>query len=273
MILNTGDKKLKVIREVQKNEVSEVYICKEIENNIKTYHTLWMVKDRELAKKMLEYEQCSCFCVGETVCFLLPYEEPRPIQDYFIGVIGDNPGLEDGIYRACVVCCMASKISYPILYLMLKQGQLYLSKDGSIHFGYLLDLQKMSFDITEADCAIACAELICRLYQTSRKAKNKMAIRLLEQKCSNRSYYDFMGLLSDVRMFTGESVKKNYIGQWKEEIVSRKDKLFRILCMISIIMIVIVLIVFLMDLFLGDTALYRLFAPAIERIGTESLLQ
>ena len=272
MILNAGDKKLKVIREVQKNEINDIYICKEEGSSIGTYHTLWLVKRREIAKKILRYEKYPCFSFKEGIYFLFPYEEPRPILNYFLSVAGDDVREED-IYRDCVVQCMASDIPYPILYLILKQGQLYLSKDGSIHFGYLLNLETISFGVTEKECAGACAELLCNLYSISHKVKNKMAIRLLEQKCRNHSYYNFTELLTDVRMLAEKPERKKYIRHWKEGIVSKKDQLFRILCVISMIMIFIVLIVFLMNLFLGDTALYRLFAPAIERIGTESLLQ
>ena len=140
MILNIGNRKLNCVQVIEENPVNNTYICEELEE-IRKYYTVWELKERTIAKELLKCQEYTGYVYQERIYFLFPYEEPRLIMNYYWHVISEYPNLKEKILRECVIACMNSKVPYAVLLLILQQRQLYIEKDGSIHFGHLLSFE------------------------------------------------------------------------------------------------------------------------------------
>lgn len=273
MIRNTGSRQLFCLREVWDNEVNAVYVCEDMGDGIGTRYTVWEVKDREIAKKILQKSEYECFSHRDSLCFLFPYQEPRPITSYYLSVVGPEPDSRERIWKDLVVTCMNSRVPWPVLYLMLKQEQIDLSRDGSVHLGYLLNLEEYTADATEGQCACQCAGLLLRLLRQEPSKRTDLARQLLTAKLKKKRYTGFLELLRDIQMVTRKAEKESVRKRLKREAGKRKDRAYRVLAAISIVLAVLVLIMLLMKIFFGDIALFDLFRQSVKTIGTESLLQ
>lgn len=273
MILNTGSKRLFCLREVWNNETNAVYVCEIMDGSVKALYTVWEVKDREIARKILEKSEYECFSHQGNLCFLFSYQEPRPIAAYYLSVVEREPESRERIWKDLVVSCMGSQVSYPILYQMLRQEQIYLSRDGSVHLGYLLNLKDFAAEATEGQCACLCAGLLLKLLEQEPPKRTDLARQLLTAKLDRKRYTGFLELLRDIQMVTRRIEKESVKKKLKREAEKRKDKAYRVLKVISIVLAVLVLVMLLMQLFFGDIALFDIFRQSIKVIGTESLLQ
>lgn len=273
MILNTGSKRLSCIREVWNNATNAVYVCETADGSVKAYYTVWQVKDREIARKILRKNEYECFSHQGSLCFLFPYQEPRPVTSYYLSVAEREPESRERIWKDLVLSCMGCEVSYPILYQMLKQEQIYLSRDGSIHLGYLLNLEGFAAEATEGQCACLCAGLLLKLLKQEPSKRTDLARQLLAAKLDKKRYTGFLELLRDIQLITRKVEKESVKKKLEREAGKRKDKAYRALKVISIVLAVIVLIMLLMQLFFGDIALFDIFRQSMKAIGTESLLQ
>lgn len=271
MILETGTRTLRCIREVIRGKVNDVFVCEDRQEGVLKYHTLWMVKNRKTAKMLLAgWKACECFAYEEKLCFLLPYEKERSLERFYAGTVQKGQVSGESIWEALTAGCMTSRIPYPLLSLILEQGQVSLEKDGSIHFGYLIDLEEYDSQVTEEACAVKCARLLITLME--QEGKRAAGKTLLERKVEKGEYQGFTQLYQDVKVLAQSSGRKKgkYSFQKKQQIYTR---LFHILKLICILLLILAGILFLTNLLLGDGALFRLLAPSIKQIGTESLLQ
>ena len=53
MLLNTGKKQYRIIREVLTGEVNDVYVCQDSNESMAPYRTVWLVKDRQVARELM----------------------------------------------------------------------------------------------------------------------------------------------------------------------------------------------------------------------------
>lgn len=272
MILNTKSRQLSCIQVVCNNETNAACVCKTADGGTVAYYTVLLVKNRTVARKMLKTNEYECFSHQDSLCFLFPYSEPRTITRYYLSVVEHRCGNREKIWKDLVVSCMTSGIAWPLMYLILNQEQVSLAGDGSIYFGYLLNLEEYTEEITEAMCANRCAKLLLELLRQEQK-QHDLGISLLTAKLSKGCYQGFLELLSDIQMVTAIGEKESVKAKLKRQVEKQKDKAFRVLVGTSVVLVVLVIIMLLMKLFLGDVSLFDIFRQSIKEIGTESLLQ
>ena len=149
---------------------------------------------------------------------------------------------------------------------------LNLASDGSVYFGYEMDLSKLDDTISEKECTDICAKILLKMLQP-KAGQKATSYYLLEKKTANSSYTRFPDLYRDI---TIAAVSKKKITVWfliKLWIKRNSDTIIGVLFWISLILAVITLSIILSRIFLGGNSWFRLLFNTFKKIGTESLLQ
>ncbi len=244
MILNTGKISYKVIREVFEGKINNVYICQNQNDRKSAYKTVWIVKDRSVARMLIEnLEDCceECFMKNEDACFVFPYMQERPLNRFYLSTIQNKPDIKQRIWLEIVVKCMTSKLSAPLMNLILNQGQINIEPDGSIWFGFLLDLSKYDNTVTEKDNVATCAEIIVELIEKEQTNRKDVVARLLNKKLDKEEYLEFIQLYKDIRLITGEEENEDKTKKITKFVLSEQDKIYKILSVFSIILVCVVI--------------------------------
>lgn len=279
MVLRTGRKAYEVIREVLEREANSVYVCREQEKPNASYKTIWIVKDRRIVRALLENADTYCeetFMQNENAGFVFPYIRERPLRKFYLNSIREGFCTRQQVWLALVEQCMVSKLPPAVVYLILSQGQVQAAPDGSIQFGFQLDLSEYDDSICERDNVIACADEILYLIRLEEQigkgdVARAQAAALLEKKLEREEYQELIQLYRDIRLLgRADSVGKKRRGKIA---VSEWDWLYRLLFGICIILICLVVLLAAGNLFLGDVFFWKLFDGSLDMIGTESLLQ
>lgn len=281
MLLNTGKKQYKVIREVLKGEVNEICVCQNPDEPAAPYKTVWLVRNRRIAKELmgkLDGVCEECFMYSEAAGFVFAYDGERPLGRFYLNAVQDNPAAGPGIWLELVVRCMTSGLPPAVLNVILRQRQIHIGADQSIWFGYFLDLSEYDAGVGEAENVALCATRIMELIESglvlkTDAAKNIRVMKLIQKKLNRKKYQEFMQLYSDIRLMTRESASRNGKGRLKAFAMSRQDLIYQILAVLCIVLVCIVIFMLVGHLFFGEYSFWKLFYDPLERIGTESLLQ
>lgn len=283
MIVNTGKKQYEIIQDVYLGSTNDVYVCREVNNPNKEYKTLWMIKDRNTAKKILqEFDMCKqsknsiysdCFAVRDNLCFTFPYSQERPLRKFYVSTLQKDICSRQQIWMELITKCMTSTLPDAVLKMLFQQNQIELSEDGSIYFNYALDLSQYSDTDDKIPSVILCAREIINLIQLEDSYQDREILRLIEHKLQRNEYLQYIELYKDMKILTNPRDKENRREAIRNWCSSKKDTFFHILSGIAIAMVIIILFLLIMRLIFGDFALFRLFSGPIVQIGTESLLQ
>lgn len=268
------------VRLVLRNEVNEVHVCRNLINNSTGLYTVICVKDHRYVKDFLTVcEQMKsdenffidCFSDGDNQIIVFPYVKERLLKDFYRPDILSLSECED-ICINTIIACMSSSLPWPILYLALSQGQLHLSRDGSVYLGYLLDLKGLDVSCGEKECTVQCAALLLDLLRP-KAGRQANSLKLLEKKVAKESYIRFVELYKDIRISAVPKDKTGILESIRRWFVRNKDALFRLLLWISIVLAVFVVLSFISQLVFGEVPWLRLFINSFDKIGTESLRQ
>jgi len=279
MIFQSGKMRLQDIRTVKAGSVNDIYICRDLHALGGNYYTLLVVKDHAAAKAYLEileeqeeeYES-SCieyFSADGFFCIVFPYKKERPLSAFYMGEAYSLAECEE-ICMNLILACITERMPFPILYLMLKQEQVHLSKGRDIYFSYQIDLSELDKNVTERDCVIICGEILQRLLEP--KAKQKAAsYQLLCKKCSKRSYAQFIELYRDIRASSAAEKKKGLRARLKAFYLGHQDRIFRMLLRICIVLALAAAVSLISRIAFGEVLWLRLFSNGFRMIGTEDL--
>lgn len=277
-----GDMLLSAIGTLFRGSVNDVLVCTDLNSPYRPKYMLLLLHDRSCIRNLIsvleEGEEYSpqkkhpyllCFSDNELMGFVFPYRGERLLSDYVQGQ-ATTPQLQERLCINLVVECMASSLPFPLLYLVLKQQQIHLEKDGSVYLVPALDLSKLDSGIKEADCVYLCASQVLEILRLGgRKRLNSR--ELVEKKIANSSYTSFHELYYDIRVSSlpssKEGLRSRLLGFWQRH----KDQLFRLLLTICVILVILTLLFLLSQLFFGEIPFLRLFEEAFETIGTEDL--
>lgn len=289
MVLSTGRKTYEVIREVLEGEANSVYVCREEKEPDAPYKTVWIVKDRGIVKALLENVDAYCeetFMQNENAGFVFPYVRERPLRKFYLsslsvsnfklGNIGKGFCTRQQVWLALVEQCMVSKLPPAVVYLILSQGQAHLAPDGSIQFGFQLDLSEYDDSICERDNVIACADEIVRLIRLEDMGKKRDTVKmqaaaLLEKKLEREEYQEWIQLYRDIRLL-GRSGSE---GKKRRGIIAMSEWIwgYHLLSGVCIILVCMVVLMAVGHVFFGEASFWKLFVSSLDTIGTESLLQ
>lgn len=278
MIYRSERMTLRSVMDMFQGEVNDVIICEEISGGRGNYYTLLAVKDHKTVKKLLgivektERDMDCCvdmFSFNNCFCMLFPYIKERKLNDFYMANAVSLAVCED-ICLSLLLQCMSSTLPYPLLELVLKQGQIHLLKDNSVVLGYCLDLSELKENSGQKECAMQCAICVSELLQEKISKKN-VSYQLLLKKIPKQNYQDFRELYKDIRLsktsIEKKGIKKRILGFFRRN----QDSMMKFLIYLSIVLLIIVAVVFISDLIFGENPFFRMFTNSFKKIGTESL--
>ena len=243
--------------------------------------TIIAVRDHDAIRTLMEAESTvanmknsqmiDAFSYGNDYVLVFPYRQERPLKTFFVGEALSLSEIEEIGTNLLLSCIMAS-LPYPILYLLLEQGQINLAKDGSVFFSFVVDLKEMDLKRTERDCTVKCAQILRAMLATKEDERN-ISYELISRKTDNNSYSSFTELYRDLRIAAMPVEKRGLIVRIKSFFMRNADLLFGILFWVCLILGIIALIILLSNVVWGDVPILRLFVNTFKNIGTESLLQ
>lgn len=281
MIYQSQKMRLQCVRIVSKSEINDILICQDLNMADDSLYTLLVVKDHDTVKKYLQIFEnthnslhdsfVDSFSDGSSFCMVFPYKRERALKQFYMGESYSLSECED-VCINLILACITAGIPYPILYLMLEQDQLHLSKDHSVYFSYQIRLDELDDQITERDCVVACARILTELLKP-KETQKAISYILLRKKIAKRNYHKFTELYKDIRIAAVSKNKQGIIARIRNAFSRNKDLLFRIFLRICIVLAVIVVVSFVCQIFFGEVTWLRLFINGFKKIGTESLIQ
>ncbi|MBQ3789324.1 MAG: hypothetical protein II800_00160 [Lachnospiraceae bacterium] len=280
MIYRASNMTLAGIRSVKDTPACAIEICRNTDAPQGDYYTVITIEDHQLFHDFLDvYDRADpsttryidCFSEGDRHTIVYPYAPERPLEEFYFGEALSLSESED-ICINVIVSCMAARLPWPILYLILTQGQLHLARDGQVSLGYQIDLTELESDRDERDCAIECARLLKRLLE-SKAGQKAMSFILLKKKIAKRSYSGFAELYKDVRIAAVPKEQQGWRLKLRLWVARNRDTMFRLLLIVCLIMAIVAAALFITQAIFGDVPWLRLFISSFKRIGTESLLQ
>lgn len=309
MEYEAAGKRLARVGTILEGEANEVYICQNRAVLEKERYLLWELKDRGIARYLLEQdnqrsqalsslqkerEQApspimpfeEVFLCGDRVCFLFPYEEPRPLLRYAVLL---QPWEKERVPVQLFALCMGAALPWPLLYMLLASKNVNVRKDGCVYFTYELDLAELDPDKTEKDCVSVFIVLLLKAMESCTvkffqwsmlwgRNKNEESIhrhrykekqernrrRLLEKKAARGQYETLLEVYQD---FRAPVVRKKRLQ------LSPKAKkwLYRLAIWTAVICIVLAAGAVISSVFFRDMPLLRVFSNTFDKIGTQNL--
>jgi hypothetical protein len=272
---------LNVTQELFRGEVNDVVVCQDLSAVTKVFYTVLIIKDHEVAKQVLRiYEKHGAESertyitkgtYQDDYLMVFPYEEERDLERFFQAEVDTLDSCE-ALCSEVVIKCMTSGIPYPIMYLQFLQKKINKSKSGEVFFSYSLDLKELSESVGEKECVSACAKMLFGLLARVTD-ETTVSYTLLMKKTSRGGYFKFIDLYKDIQAATVTIEKKKLWVRIKQFFSRNRERIFRTILVISMLVALIALVMLLSQMFFGDIPLYRLFVNTFKKIGTESLLQ
>lgn len=282
MLLDTGKTQYRIVREVLNGEANDVYVCQSPDSAVTPYKTVWLVRDHQIAKDLMGKLSgvCEeCFMHNEEAGFVFPYEGERPLEKFYRNALQGGAVSGAEIWLELIVKCMTSGLPHAVLNVILKQRQIHIGADGTLWFGYFLDLSGYDGQAEEEENVALCAACIMNLIEsgtvgkTADAVKNSRVSNLLQKKQDRGKYQEFMQLYSDVRLVTREREGARGKEKFKLLALSGQDTIYRVLAALCIVLVCMTVLVLIGHLFFGEFSFWKLFRDPLDRIGTESLLQ
>ncbi len=277
VVIGTGERQYTVIQEVISGKVNDVYVCSGPSGS-SGYHTVWLIKDRAVAKHLASAlcGLAECFMERDMLCFVFPYEQERPLERFYYAAVKNGTVRPHEIWLGIVTLCMTCGMCHSLIYLMLSQGQVSISADGGTRFQYFVDLSDYDADLSEEDSVRKCAGLLLELMEMTGDVKGretKEAAGLILKKYERKEYREYIQLYMDMKLLGGKTDKTRFFEAVLKFLLRNRDLIFKFLLAVCIVLVAFVCILLISRLILGDFAFYRLWGGPIKQIGTESLLQ
>lgn len=280
MIYSVNGMSLDIVRDVWAGDTNDVFICRDLNEQIQIYYTLWVIKSHETVKKLLgiycfnqenEQNDIISFTQSNSFCLLLPYIRERRLPEFYQGSSYDLSTCE-AICKSLVMECMACKIPFPVLYLILKQQRINLREDLGISFDYYLDLAELNRSRAEKDCTILCAEILLKILSTQ-KAERITSYKVISNKVKTGNYRQLIELYKDICLTTVVLDKNSFLRKLKDRLAGGKKAGYRMLWILCLLIALIALITIFSQIIWGNGLLMKLFTNTFTIIGTESLRQ
>ena len=276
-----GQSRYKIIQTVKIGTAGETYVCEDLHDSARGRYTLLAINDHEVMHRFVElYNRdkrdgentvISMFSEEGRFFVVYPYIPERRLFDFYMGETLSLREKEE-ICINLIIACMTSDLPWPLLYLVLKQGEIQLARNRSVSLSYKIDLSDLDDQKTEGDCATECAKILLQLLAPSGRRKPNSYL-LLSKRTEKKSYQTFRDLYKDTTIAAEPERKRGIFGRIKAWFSRNKDDIFRVLLWVSAILFLFVVITFITNLIFGDVPWLRLFIRSFEKIGLESLLQ
>lgn len=287
MVYYAQGMELEVISQAFHGSANDVVVCRDRLSASGTLYTLLAVHDRECARKMLmvmedsqRTGEDSCllrFSQNETMLFLFPYREERKFSAFAPGQM-TSPEAGEAICINLVMECLSTSLPWPLLYLVLEQDCVQIAKDNTVYFTMILDLEDLEPARTERNCVSSCARLLLDLLAGPvaggrRRRKKLKSFELIRKKTGKNAYTGFPELYQDIKVTALPRVKPSLKSRFRIFWQNNRDRLFRLLLVLCILLAIAAVVILVSQLIFGDVPLLRLFRHTFDVIGTENLHQ
>lgn len=287
MVYYAQGMELEVISQVFHGSANDVAVCRDRLSASGTRYTLLAVHDRECARKMLTVMEdnqrsgeSACllqFSQNETMLFLFPYREERKFSAFASGQM-TSPEAGETIGINLVMECLSVNLPWPLLYLVLEQDCVQIAKDNTVYFTMILDLKELEPTRTERNCVSSCARLLLDLLAGptaggKRRRKKLKSFELIRKKTGKNVYTGFPELYQDIKVTALPQVKPSLKSRFRIFWQNNRDRLFRLLLVLCILLLAVAVVILVSQLIFGDVPLLRLFRHTFDVIGTENLHQ
>lgn len=286
MIYYVKDMELEVISQVLHGSVNDISVCRDRLSASGTLYTLLAVHGRECARSLLTVMEDSqrsgespCllqFSQNETMLFLFPYREERKFSVFAAGQM-TSPEAGEAICINLVMECLSTNLPWPLLYLVLEGDCVQIAKDNTVYFTMILDLKDLEPTRTQRNCVSSCARLLLDLLAGPvagggrRHRKKLKSFELIRKKMGRNAYTGFPELYQDIKLAALPQAKPSLKSRFRIFWNSNRDRLFRILLVLCILLAAAAAVVLVSQLIFGDVPLLRLFRHTFDVIGTENL--
>lgn len=279
MVISSSDNSYEIISTIISGEVNDCYIAVDPDDEKGGRYTLLIIREHETVRTLMEIMRLwdnrsespliEAFTSGQDFCMVFPYRTERELRRFFVG---DAYSLSqcEGICINLILACISCNLPPALLFLILNQNLINLSKDDSIFFSFSMDLSGLDKTKNERDCATDCAKILLDILSTKTAEKN-ISYVLLSKKVNNRSYSRFTEIYRDLMIVSAPVKKRGIINRIKSLFYRNMDRLFGILFWICLILMIVALILLFSHLILGDIPFLRIFFNSFKNIGTESL--
>ncbi len=280
MIYQSQTKRLSSLQVILRNQTNEVEICEDLNDSLRSKYTVIVLDDHSIVRRFLKiYNDADYLPSGTEVEYfssegryliVYPYIKPRPLFDFYMGKVTNLSEAEE-ICRNLIVACMTSALPWPVLYLVLKQQQVNLAQDRSVHLSYAIDFSELNEDIGESECVVECAKMLLEILKDKSETRADSYV-LLQKKINRQSYGRFIELYRDIDIAGVAARKKGILVLIRAWYIRNRDTLFRILLTISLLLLIFTIISLITNAIFGDVPWLRIFIRSFEHIGLESLV-
>jgi len=281
MVYQVGKMVLQETQEVFRGKVNDVIICQDMANSGKMYYTVIVVHERNLAKKLMDIfhgkqqQQKNKFVADYTwkdsYIMIFDYVRERSLQQFFKSEVGTLAECEE-LCLNFTVECLACGVPFPMLYLMIMQDQINVSKDKEVYFSYCINLEEFSESVGEKECATLCAQKIFNMLSEFGAAK-ATSYKLLERRSWKSGYHRLVDLYKDLKMASAPLKREGIFSRIGKFYRHNKDRIFKLLLIVCVLLAVLALTMIISQLIFWDFPFIRLFFNTFKKIGKESLLQ
>lgn len=285
MVYYAQGMELEVISRVFCGSVNDVVVCRDRLSASGARYTLLVVHDRDCARKMLlvteggvhreEEDGLRCFSQNETMLFLFPYREERKFSAFASGQM-TSPEAGEAMCINLVMECLSANLPWPLLYLVLEQDCVQIAKDNTVYFTMVLDLAELDPARGERNCVSRCAQMMLDLLAGpvaggKRRSKKLKSFELMWKKMNKNAYTGFPELYQDIKFTALPQVKTTLKEKMRIFWQSNRDRFFRMLLVLCVLLAAVAAIVLVSQLLFGEVPLLRLFRHTFDVIGTENL--
>lgn len=277
MVYYVDDMVLEVVATLFSGKSNDILVCRDRRSPVGARYTLLVIRGKTLVKTFISIAEgggkepffLKSFARNDELIYCFSYQSERRFSAFARGQLL-SPAQGGEICARLVMECASSLFPPPLLYLILTQDNVHLTRDNRIYFTPVFDLSQLDPEKTEADCTVCCAGIILELLEGGSK-KPPESCELIKKKCRSSSYSSFPELYRDIKLtaMPGKkpSIKKRLRALWQR----KKDSLFRFLLVLCAIAVVIAFIMLISQIIFGDIPLLRLFESCFDFIGTEQL--
>lgn len=280
MIYQSDRMRLICIQTLLVSECNDIYVCQDEKSNTNDRYLVLVLKSHDIIRRYIEVcasrEFGNNFMIdhfsdrGVYVC-VLPYIKRRPLLEFYMGE-SMSLAQSETVCSNLVLAMIQSGLPYPLLYLLIRQGQMNLNRDLSVYLSFELDLSELDQTKSEKDCVVECARILLSLFESKQKQK-AISYTLLEKKINSFGYTKFTELYKDITIAAVSSGKLNIVGSIKALWNRTKDNLFQLLLVACVFLIFIAGLSLISQMVFGDVPWLSVLFNNFKQIGTESLLQ
>ncbi|MEG1764899.1 MAG: hypothetical protein RR147_06545 [Oscillospiraceae bacterium] len=268
---------LEVVGTLLHADANDVLVASDLHSPEDAQYTLLVIRDSGCKKKLLSILEASegapayqfYFARNDELIYGFPYRAERRFSAFARGQMA-TPAIGEEICLNLIMECVSTELPPPILYLILTQDNINISKDNGIFFTPIINLAAMDETITERECTVCCARMILHLLE-GRKKKELKSCELIRKKCRSNSYSAFSELYRDIRLTAIPAQKTGIRAKIKGFWQRNRDRFFHIFLWLCVLVAIVALIMLISQLVFGDIPMLRLFKDCFETIGTEHM--